>query len=154
MVTRKILRDALSQSNKREGQEVRSINWDAIQSTCRLLADHIQSDIIIRDKAMKGGLLPLARGGLIPATILSHMLNLPIPYVLHPQYSIDMPNDGEYVIVDDICDTGKTFSYYQSLIPRAARVALFCKPQGRDLCDASVIEVPQDLWLKFPWEDV
>jgi hypoxanthine phosphoribosyltransferase len=41
----------------------------------------------------------LPRGGLIPAVMLSHKLNLPLVY---------FPLENT-LIVDDICDTGKTF---------------------------------------------
>lgn len=155
MPTRRQIKDALSQSKRSlVHSEKRELSWDTIESSVRILKDQILSDPIIKQKALKGGILPIARGGLIPATMLSHQLNLPIQYVLWPE-NWPMwihPSEEEYVIIDDICDTGKTFRKARKMVPKASLLALIAKPEGRDMCDGFTIEVPQDVWVKFPWE--
>jgi len=64
----------------------------------------------------------LTRGGLIPAVILSHELDIPMmpfnPHILHsngdPRETVELPISSAFIkkilIVDDISDTGKTFN--------------------------------------------
>jgi hypoxanthine phosphoribosyltransferase len=112
----------------------------------------IKSDPIIMDRLNEGGLVAISRGGLVPATLLSHMLDVQIAYMIDPNQSAIMPNNRKYVVVDDICDTGKTFEAVRGAMPNVSRVALFCKHAGEEECDAYAMIVPNHVWIHFPWE--
>jgi len=71
------------------------IGWENLTLLVENLAHKIESsNIVIHD------IFGLPRGGLIPAVMLSHRLNIPI------SKGTISPNT---LIVDDICDSGETF---------------------------------------------
>jgi len=78
----------------------RFLEWKDIEIATERLAVNIKASgkkII----AVNG----LARGGLIPAVILSHKLRIPF-------MSENNTEEGYILIVDDICDTGETLKQY------------------------------------------
>jgi hypoxanthine phosphoribosyltransferase len=81
----------------------RFIEWRDIEDAIeRLAINIINSNIEI---AAVGG---LPRGGLIPAVMLSHRLN--IPFVSQSNIGGIV---GNILIVDDICDSGKTLKRFK-----------------------------------------
>ena len=110
----------------------RYISWEEIEMLVNILHDNILESGE-QFYIMKG----LPRGGLIPAVMLSHKLGL--PYKL----------DGNALVIDDICDSGKTLKTIQS--PTAV---LHYKPH------TSIIEptfyackFESDDWIVYPWEN-
>jgi hypothetical protein len=117
-------------------------------------------------------ILGLARGGLLPATILSHYFNIP----LHPiSYSakdgngdnknhnsnINYPLTDKFIlIVDDICDSGKTlkdvYTYYMLKPGNTIITAtLYFKIQNPQLTIPHVYHttLQEDApWVIFPFE--
>ncbi len=82
------------------------------------------------------------RGGLVPAVMLSHLLELPL--------ILDKGEiDEETVIVDDIVDTGKTIL---KLPRKALIVSLFYKPHSMIIPDFYAREVANTEWVIFPFE--
>ena len=82
----------------------------------------------------------IKRGGLIPAVMLSHILNTPISDVI----------DSYTLVVDDICDTGETLNSYKELkCPIATihykRSAIIEPTFWRELVDDKT-------WIVYPWE--
>ena len=82
----------------------------------------------------------IKRGGLIPAVMLSHILNTPISDIIDP-YTL---------VVDDICDTGETLNSYKELkCPIATihykRSAIIEPTFWRELVDDKT-------WIVYPWE--
>ena len=84
----------------------------------------------------------LKRGGLIPAVLISHTLNL--KYVDTPEFY-----DG-CLIIDDICDSGATLEKYREY----TTAVLHYKPH------TSIIEptfyackFESDDWIVYPWEN-
>ena len=84
----------------------------------------------------------LERGGMIPAVMLSHLLN--IPYTHQPHYH---PN--QCLIVDDICDSGETLSKWGGY----ATAVLHYKPHT-SCCVPTIWSVKhdEDSWIIYPWE--
>lgn len=130
----------------------RFIGWDEFRESCHILAS------LVRAKPQINKIIPVVRGGLVPATILSHFLDdMPVAGMV-----IDMKGDGpdltlcedleDVVVVDEVCDTGETFRRVRRALPRAVFAAPFAKPRGSAYVDLSVLEVPQHIWLVFPWE--
>jgi hypoxanthine phosphoribosyltransferase len=115
------------------------LSWDDIDSAVESLAHQIQkSDTPIE------AIIGLPRGGLIPAVLLSHKLN--IPYVGGDE---DFEEYENVLIVDDICDSGETLKQYYQMFPIATihyKQTAIVKP------DFYYSLTPQDKWIVYPWE--
>lgn len=110
------------------------------------------------------GIIGIARGGLVPATILARELNIRLvdslciaSYNHDKQGEVEIlkpvPGDGAgFLLVDDLVDTGVTARVARELLPRADFVAVYAKPAGRDRAQQFAREFPQDTWLHFPWD--
>lgn len=99
----------------------------------------------------------IPRGGLIPATIISHYFN-DIPVVT----DIDKFRFDSYeliLVVDDLVYTGKTF---KSVLPSTVDLrenvftaALYIKDIAKYTPDFSIErDMPRDEWIVFPYEKV
>jgi len=82
----------------------------------------------------------IKRGGLIPAVMLSHILNTPISDII----------DSNTLVIDDICDTGETLKFY--IEQKCPTVTLHYKHSAiveptfwRELVD-------DETWIVYPWE--
>jgi xanthine phosphoribosyltransferase len=109
----------------------------------------------------------IARGGLIPATMLSHNLNVPMVNISATSYmgrvkmetvKLDINENvlraalkagSKALIVDDIIDSGDTFRELHSTFPDAKYASLVTK---RHTTAFHYIRVPKEVWVKFPWE--
>lgn len=112
------------------------------------------------------GILAVTRGGLVPAGILSQSMNIRRIEVINiksyeekTQTDMEILNkphlEGEeenWIVLDDLSDSGKTLKYIRSLYPKAFYAALLVKPKGKDAPDLYSQEFPQDVWIHFPWE--
>ena len=104
----------------------------------------------IIDTKNKKYIYGIPRGGMPLAVALSHKLNLEMT-----QIPIDHPhalmNGNNTIIVDDICDSGKTIGWlieqdwdcYTWLLRENCKV----KPKGY------VNYMEENTWVVFPWED-
>jgi hypoxanthine phosphoribosyltransferase len=117
------------------------ITWDEIEELVDILAQQIaQSGIQIEH------IYGLQRGGLIPAVLLSHKLG--IPMTQNPK----LPN---VLIVDDICDSGKTFHELFLQYPKSKFACLHFKPHTSYFNpDFSANKFFSDAWINYPWEKV
>jgi len=80
----------------------------------------------------------IPRGGLVVAVALSNHMKKPL---------VQIPDDRT-VIVDDICDTGKTMKEYKDL----AAVVLVVKKASMEFVDHYYIVASENQWIVFPWE--
>lgn len=108
------------------------LSWDDISELVEELAENIK-----KDKKQIKSISGVSRGGLIPAVMLSHKLD--IPYVTRLT-----PNT---LLVDDISDTGNTLS--KSIAVYTA--TLHYKPTSKFKPTFYAKEVGQD-WIVYPWE--
>ena len=113
------------------------LSWDDIKTAVESLAYQIKESNIKIYK-IKG----LQRGGLIPAVMLSHLLDIPMT-----ENKIVSSN---VLIVDDICDTGETLAPYKQTNNPIATI---------HYKQTAIVEpnfyyslTPQDKWLVYPWE--
>lgn len=144
--------------------------WSMIEKgTARLAIDIVQSDLRV------SCIIGLARGGLIPAVLLSHMLDVPM---LPASYSSKeghgdnkdhnnvLPDPVVYdeyhriIIVDDIADSGLTLhevkehykKHYNSF--RIETATLYYKTTAKIRPDYYWHTIPaHSEWIVFPWED-
>ena len=115
------------------------LSWDEIENAIESLAHQI-----LKSGKQIGSINGLARGGLIPAVILSHRLEIPF-------MNEDNDTEGHILIIDDICDTGNTLEYYtkhQYILTATIhyKQTAIVKP------DFYYSLTPQDKWIVYPWE--
>ena len=108
------------------------LSWDDIN----VLVEELCNTIATSGAEIKS-IAGIKRGGLIPAVMVSHKLN--IPYV-------DRINK-DTLVVDDICDTGETLK--KSIAMYTA--TLHYKPTAGFTPDFYAKEVGSD-WIVYPWE--
>lgn len=114
----------------------RFISWNYIEVATDELAKKIKESNL--DIECIAG---LPRGGLIPAVLLSHKLNIP----LYKHY-VDKITD-KVLIVDDICDTGETLKRYD-MCPKATihnKLSASTQPNF-------YYELVDKEWIVYPWE--
>ena len=142
-----------------------TVSWDDFRRDARTLADQLAGLGPYR------GIVAITRGGLLPATLLAHALDIRVvetvsiaaygqdgqgqeflgtPVVTK---SPDAAGDGTgFLLVDDLVDTGATACVARALLPKARFVCVYAKPAGRAFTDHFVTEVSQDTWIVLPWE--
>lgn len=134
----------------------RKFTWQEVEQIVDDLA------VAIKDAHFEA-ICPIYRGGLVPACMLSHRLDMPIcqPRLAYLCKSV--------VLIDDIIDTGQTlvqeYTHLQKRIDVSVFVlALAYKPQSKHILElvhhahtTSLLqtgqEVPDRYWAIFPWED-
>ncbi len=137
-----------------------AVSWDEIQRDCRALAWRLQ------ELGPFASLVVVTRGGLVPAAIVSRVLNIRyIDTVCLESYAADraqsgvetikgIDHDGEgMLILDDLVDTGETAKVIRQMLPKAHFATVYAKPKGKPLVDTFITEVSQDTWIHFPWEE-
>jgi len=113
------------------------VNWEYIDNATSDLANKIKEsglNII--------SICGLPRGGLIPAVMLSHKLNIPLL-----KNRRDLAT-GRVLVVDDICDTGTTLKSYAHL-PIAT---IHTKPTAIIQPTFYYEQVGVE-WIVYPWEN-
>lgn len=143
--------------------------WEDYHTTVWQLAKEIRKHPAY---AKLDGLVAIARGGLVPATLLSHYLAKPIVGVISAVTYGDSqePKDTEihrgpegtletWLCIDDIIDSGSTVRAILTKYPKACFAASIGKlsgveglPKGALLVPPPVM-VPDITWVKFPWEE-
>ncbi len=101
--------------------EVKKFSFDEVDMLARTISKRAKQH---------GGfthVVGVARGGLVPATIISYELGLPLTTVHVSSYEgtekkgimgnvnqlFDLPNNSQLLVVDDICDTGETINWIE-----------------------------------------
>lgn len=143
------------------------LSWEFIHQACDALAFQIKP---MRPHLIVG----ISRGGLIPATMLSHRLNCLVETISASSYEgtrrtaqkstviegwkSNYGNPGT-LIVDDIMDTGNTFDaiLYGDGRNGTSFKGKFCtlvkKTEARFInFDLYFAQVHKDIWIEFPWE--
>ena len=108
------------------------LSWEDINNLVDVIAEKI-----INNYPNINSVSGIARGGLIPAVLLSHKLDLP--------YVQAISNDT--LVVDDICDTGKTLEK----APGVYHAVLHYKKTASFTPNIFATVVGED-WIVYPWE--
>jgi len=141
------------------------VTWDQFHRDSRALAWRLTG------LGTFDAVVAIARGGLVPATIVARELNIRVVEavalksydhqnrgtvtVLKPITSEILAlskNGGKILIVDDLVDTGNTARAVRDMLPGAHFATVYAKPMGRELVDTFITEVSQDTWIFFPWD--
>ena len=118
------------------------ITWGDIDDAVERLAINITNS---NTEIMAIGGLP--RGGLIPAVILSHKMNIPF---VSQAYLAQIP--GNILIVDDICDTGKTLKRFK-FESNIYTATLHYKTSAEYEPHFWWRLAPENEWVVYPWEN-
>jgi hypoxanthine phosphoribosyltransferase len=105
----------------------------------------------------------IARGGLTPAVMLSHYLNIPMESILWQTRDGGTKEDNEVVaaaigagvpvvFIDDINDSGTTMTQIKDHYGNGIFVCLVEKKQSEFTCDHAGMITDTDRWINFPWE--
>ncbi|MCD6559145.1 MAG: phosphoribosyltransferase [Palaeococcus sp.] len=142
------------------------LTWWQIDRAIFSLADEL------RKKFMPDVIIGVARGGLIPAVRLSHILGDIELRVVDVKFYVDIGTHNEkpairipihgdlkgkkVAIVDDVSDTGKTLEVVIEEVKRlgAEEIKVVClsmKPWTSVVPDFYVFRT--DKWIVFPWEE-
>jgi hypoxanthine phosphoribosyltransferase len=132
------------------------ITYDHVIQHCKYLANVIQP---LNPSLIVG----IARGGLIPAVHLSHALNVPLETIIWqtrdgtkqiPNAAVDdaIKKGGVVVFVDDINDSGKTFTGIKQLYKKGITVCIVEKMYSNFECDYASVKTYNHDWVVFPWE--
>jgi hypoxanthine phosphoribosyltransferase len=140
-------------------------SWHQVEKGAAFLSLKIAQDQTFTPTAIIG----LARGGLVPAVIMSHLLNVkmfPVSYSSkrgngeykeHENVLPEFPITWNILIVDDICDTGYTLREVTEHYHREGHVVraatLFYKEGAVVQPEFIWQTIPKDAnWIEFPWE--
>ncbi|MBL4589917.1 MAG: xanthine phosphoribosyltransferase [Alphaproteobacteria bacterium] len=139
------------------------VSWDEFQDRCVDLAYRIKAEGRTFDK-----ILCVTRGGLFATGILSRELNIKaIENVGIAAYAGKQAQDikkpvfikkaspeflENALVIEDLVDTGSTLRFLKPHTKNCMFVAVFAKPEGEDQLDLFQRGVPQDTWVRFPWD--
>lgn len=138
------------------------VSWEELHRDTRTLC------AALLDRGPFDGIVAISRGGLIPAAIIARELEVRMVDTIcvlsyrgeQGQEQLDEAEilkapalEGErLLLIDDLVDTGRTASAVRDVLPEAFFATVYAKPEGRPLVDLCIREVPQDTWIRFPWD--
>jgi len=109
------------------------LSWSDVEELVDILCKKIITNLPNIDSVYG-----IPRGGLIPATLISHKLNIPLSNKI-------LPNT---LVIDDICDSGVTIR--DSVGVNTA--TLYYKPNEIAKPTIFAEEIITSKWVIFPWE--
>ena len=136
------------------------LNWENLHADLKFLAQEISQ------RGSFSKIVAISRGGLVPAGILAYQLDIRhvitfniSSYDKDKQHELEMLEDPEKIeqidektlIVDDMVDSGQTFTFLKKFFPKATYVSVYAKQRGKSLADFYAKELP-DQWIVFPWD--
>jgi xanthine phosphoribosyltransferase len=143
------------------------LSWSVYATDVNNLAEQLKNSFdVSKVKAIVG----VARGGLVPATMLAHKLGIAQVHAVgitsygddHKQRELVeyctpttqlVRGKGEFVIVvDDLIDSGKTFAKVREWLPQALYVTVYAKQHNVNDVHFYSRVVPLDTWIEFPYE--
>tara|TARA_R110002153_G_scaffold220386_1_gene372861 strand:- start:401 stop:838 length:438 start_codon:yes stop_codon:yes gene_type:complete len=121
------------------------LSWDDIKNVVDKVVEKI-GDLEKKPWSLYG----IPRGGLIPATWISHKTGINYRQINSTQIS-KMADLSHTLIIDDICDSGKTIKEIRENYPKVKVACLYYKETASETPDIYG-EIVGDEWLIFPWE--
>ena len=150
-------------------------NWENIED---MISDIVQQIAVDGDKFKPDYVVGLTRGGLIPATMLSHYYQVPMhtleiklrDHAVKPEsnkwMAKDAVNGKNILIVDDINDTGDTLTWLKNdwnkqgeiNWPANIRFAVLVENEPSMFGDVDYVskfinKKENPSWIVYPWEE-
>lgn len=139
------------------------LSWDGFDKLARELVDQIRKSNVRFD-----AILGIARGGLILAGFLSYHLGikpfytvntklyedrtLVVPEILYYPENVQL---GHVLVVDDILDTGSTYTLLEKLLNSTSKsyswAVLVDKGRTNIKVDYVGLRLEASFWVHFPW---
>ena len=133
------------------------VSWEEIHRNSNALAWRLH------DISSFKGIIAVTRGGLVPAAIVARELDMRLidtvcvsSYKEKSRSDVEflknktMAGDGDnWLIVDDLVDTGETIKALRPILPKAHYATVYAKPEGLKFVDTYVHQVPQNHWVFF-----
>ena len=129
---------------------MKNISWDKYLNDIQTLIK-----IIEQSKFIPKAILTFPKGGLIPATIISHHFDEADVIFDVNAHNINtlLLNKINILVLDDLCDTGRTFLNHYIDHPHSRSACLYHK--SHSLFKPHFIvedELDNDEWVVFPYE--
>ena len=121
------------------------LSWDDIKNVVEKVVEKIGD---LKEKPFY--LYGIPRGGLIPATWISHKTGIKYQQINSSQIS-KTADLSHILVIDDICDSGKTLKEIRENYPKIQIACLYYKKTASETPDIYG-EIVGDEWLVFPWE--
>lgn len=132
------------------------LTYEDVLSMCKNLeyeVSRLKPDVVVG----------ITRGGLVPALHLSHSLDVPMatiywstrdggPKTVDSAIKRDLDQGKTVVFVDDINDTGLTFTEIKNEYQGGYYVSLVEKTESNFVTDVRSLRIDDPRWLVFPWE--
>lgn len=148
------------------------LDWDDVDSMTSMLSQFVltcPTTGLYRDDVH---LVGVARGGLIPATMISHQTGFPMTCIHHSNRDNDVKaefagelkrildhGDQTVIIIDDICDSGRTNIELVQLIEKhrphcngVEFMSLIAKSNSLFEVDQAALTIQDGRWIQFPFE--
>jgi hypoxanthine phosphoribosyltransferase len=149
-------------------------SWQELETDVRVIADKVDAAQFKPDM-----IVGIMRGGMIPAVMLSHKMNIPVMSLYWSKRDCQQREFGVYLdtivkdavkgrrflIVDDICDSGETISelqhyasklshvkYYSNYIKFATLIYNQDQPIDVDFYGRLISRNEEKRWFDFPFE--
>jgi len=117
----------------------KKISWVQVEIFAKVLTNQLKVERLKIEN-----IYPVGRGGMIPAVMLSHLLDLPVTL---KKSAIS----NHTIVIDEIVDTGRTMQEFRTMYPRAWRVALM-ESSKLEICDYYGSKYDNNDYILFPWE--
>mgnify|MGYP003109513073 CR=1 FL=1 len=152
---------------------MRNYHIDTYYKDIKKLANTVQAYEEVKSEYLKWRpdyIIGVARGGLVPSVYLSHMLGIPMKAITWQlrdgdvKESIPLYYTTQILIVDDINDSGNTFSEIieniqmtNDLTDKAIKqniktAALWERSSSKFRVDFNAQKIDNNDWIIFPWE--
>ena len=138
--------------------EKSNIGWSYIHYQVDKICEHI-----LKNESSFDVVVGISRGGLVPAVMISHRLNLPLLTMsvtlrdnLARVQSLKIKKGERALVVDDINDSGHTLSmiseFFKQRHIRASYAVLQNKTSSNFTVDYWGTLQDNDNWINFAWE--
>ena len=121
----------------------RYLTWTNIHEYLNVLIETIDTSNVIKISG-------IPRGGLVPAVMLSHSLN--IPYISYSAAKeLTKEERTKVLVIDDICDSGYTVQEAQNYFFKTGTLTL--RTGSVTSPDYVGGTIDNEDWIVFPWEN-
>lgn len=142
------------------------ISWEVFHKDVLDLSKKIAH--VIEQEKIKG-IVTITRGALVPSAIIANEFNIrKIETISLKSYNegqnqsdievLSLPYEAlkergnNWVIIDELVDTGNTLAYIEKLMPKGLFFSVYLKEIKFSYLQSYVKSFSQDTWLVFPWE--
>lgn len=137
-----------------------NISWGEVEEYCAYIAAKVNRSDTEIDQVVG-----IQRGGVIPASLISRILKLPLYLITAKSYDGETRGDlsiygnserGNSLYIDDICDSGETMGGIYQKYKGDGSILLFAslhyRPSAIFTPDFTAKTVKKDEWIVYPWE--